>query len=206
MTMRKTLFAIVAIVAIATLLPVSAQAQRRINISCCKKNPFSFAPYAGAWKDALDISQDDDNTGYLIGFRTGYDLGRRSRLVADIAYGETHDIANTSGLLNYNVYNNEWIMTTGGVEYDIIPGPTSVTFAAQAGAGWRKVALDETVGVPQPQDQSTGFEAQLLLAPRVTVRHSFSARTALDVSVLDQIFPDDTVRHSPALTVGFIFR
>jgi hypothetical protein len=175
-------------------------------VNCCKANPFSFAPYAGAWKDALDISQDDDNTGYLIGFRTGYDLGRRSRLVADVAYGETHDISNTTGLINYNVYNNQWIMTTGGIEYDIIPGPTSVTFAAQAGAGWRKIALDETVGFPPPEDQSSGFHADVMVVPRVSVRHAFSSRTALDVSVLDQILPDETVRHSPALTVGFLFR
>ncbi len=193
----------------ALLLPGAANAQRRYN-NCCKPNPFSFAPYVGAFHDALDISQDNDNTGFLVGFRTGYDLGRRSRLVADIGYGESHDVSNSEGAISFNRYNNEWIMTTGGAEYDIIPGPTSVTFAAQAGAAWRKIALDERVGQPTVEglepDESTNFSASFIVVPRVTVRHSFSSHTALDVSVLDHIFTDDNVRHSPALTVGFVFR
>jgi hypothetical protein len=200
--MKKTILLMLA----ATLLaPTDGEAQRRST--CCKANPFTFAPYAGAWKDAADISQDDENTGYMVGFRVGYDLGRRSRLVADVAYAESKDVANSAGLLNYNVYDNNWIMTTGGAEYDIIPGPTSVTFAGQAGAGWRRVVLDETVGFPAPVDESSGYTAHLVLVPRISVRHAFSARTALDIGVLDHIFPDDGgVEHSPALTIGFFFR
>jgi hypothetical protein len=192
--------------AVVLFLPEGASAQRR-GSSCCKANPFSFAPYAGAWKDALDISEDDENTGYILGFRVGYDISHRGRLVGDIAYAESDDVANSAGALNYNVYDNSWIMTTGGAEYDIIPGPTSVTLAAQAGAGWRKVSLDETVGFPGPADDSGGYVAHLLLLPRISVRHSFSGRTAVEVSVMDHIFPDASrVEHSPALTFGFSFR
>jgi hypothetical protein len=202
MAMKKTLLLIMAV---GILAPTGAQAQRRT--SCCKANPFSFSPYAGAWKDALDISEDDENTGYMVGFRVGYDLSRRSRLVGDIAYAESKDVANSAGRLNYNEYDNLWIMTTGGAEYDIIPGPTSVTLGAQAGVGWRKISLDETVGFPAPIDQSTGYTAHLLIAPRISVRHALSGRTALEVSIADNIFPDDsTVNHSPALTFGFSFR
>jgi hypothetical protein len=196
---------IMMIVALCVVLPSAASGQQ-IRIGRYKANPFSFSPYVGAWKDAMDISQDDDNTGYLIGFRTGYDLGRRTRVVADVAYGQTKDVANTTGVTEYYVYNNNWIMTTGGVEYDIIPGPTSVTFAAQGGAGWRQVTLDETVGAPLHSPEDGGYEASVMLVPRVTVRHAFTSRTGLDVSVIDQIFPDDRVRHSPGITVGFSFR
>ncbi len=197
---KKTLLLIIA----ATLLvPLPGHAQRR----SFKPNPFSFAPYAGVWKDAMDISQDDENTGYMLGFRVGYDMARRTRLVADVAYAESKDVANSSGLLNYNVYDNNWIMTTAGAEYDIIPGPTSVTFAAHAGAGWRSSNLDETVGFPAPRDESTGYVAHLLILPRISVRHAFTPRTALDISILDHIFPDDgRVEHSPALTIRFSFR
>jgi hypothetical protein len=55
-------------------------------------------------------------------------------------------------------------------------------------------------------DESSGFASYLLLVPRISVRHSFTPRTALDISVLDQIFPEDGVQHSPALTIGFSFR
>jgi hypothetical protein len=201
---------IILLSAAALLLPGAASAQRRYTVRCCKPNPFSFAPYVGAFHDALDISRDNDNTGFLIGFRTGYDLGRRSRLVADIGYGESHDVADNGGSLSFNRYNNDWIMTTGGAEYDIIPGPTSVTFAAQAGAAWRQISLDERVGQPTVEgdipDESSGYTASFIIVPRVTVRHAFTSHTALDVCVLDHIFTDDQVRHSPALTVGFMFR
>ena len=196
--------AILLIVAGVLLAPLPGHAQRRVVM---KSNPFSFAPYAGAFKDAYDISADDENTGYIVGFRVGYDLGRRSRLVGDVAYAESDDVANSAGMINYNVYDNSWIMTTGGAEYDIIPGPTSVTLAAQAGAAWRKISLDETIGFPAPADESGGYSSHFIVVPRISVRHSFTSRTALDVSVQDFILPDDSrVEHSPALTIGFSFR
>ena len=205
--MKKALILLAAITAVTAAMPESAHAQRsRVSVSFGKSNPFSFAPYVGGFKDAMDISEDDENTGYLIGFRTGYDLGRRTRLVADVAYGQSDDVANSAGAISFNTYDNNWIMTTGGVEYDILPGPTRVTFAAQAGSGWRKVSFDEAVGAPAEPDLSGGYVANLMLVPRISVRHTFSSRTSLDVSVLDQIFPEDRVQHSPALTVGFMFR
>ena len=110
-------------------------------------------------------------------------------------------------MINYNIYDNNWIMTTGGAEYNIIPGPTSVTLAAQAGAAWRKISLDDTVGFPAPTDESGGYSSHFIIVPRISVRHSFTGRTALDVSVQDFILPDDSrVEHSPALTIGFSFR
>jgi hypothetical protein len=200
-SMKKTLLVVLAA---ALLLPATAHAQRRMQ--CCRGNPFSFAPYAGVLKDAYDISQDDDNLGYILGFRVGYELSRRSRLVGDVAYAASDNVSSLGGTGTFNVYDNNWIMTTGGAEYDIIPGGTSVTLAAEAGAGWRKISLDDSVDTPTSPDESSGYEPLLLLLPRLSVRHAFSARTALEVSVADYIFPDDDVLHSPALTVGFSFR
>ena len=193
--------------AAAILLPADISAQRRVVVFK-KSNPFAFSPYAGVWKDATDISLDDENTGWMVGFRVGYDVARRARLVADVSYAESSNVGNTpAGLADYNVYDNSWIFTTGGAEYDILPGPTSVTFAAQAGAAWRKTTLDEQIGlVPPPDESDDGYNSQFVVVPRISVRHSFSGRTGLDVSVLDHILPEDGVDHSPALTVGFWFR
>ena len=190
------------------VLPAAASAQRKMSYN--RGNSFSFSPFAGAFKDAMDISADDENTGYMLGFRVGYDLSRRGRVVGEISYAQSDDVAFTQpGTLNFNVYDNNWIMTTGGLEYDIIPGPTSITLAAQAGAGWRSVSLDETIGFPTPTDESSGYVAQFIVLPRISARHQFSPRTALEISVMDHILTEgtsDRIGHSPALVAGFSFR
>ena len=200
--MKKALFVLCAAV---ILLPSDAFAQRRVVF---KSNPFAFSPYGGIWKDATDISVDDENTGWMVGFRVGYDVTRRSRVIADLSYAESSNVGNTpAGTVDYNVYDSSWIFTTGGLEYDILPGNTSVTFGAQAGAAWRKVTLDEQIGLPAiPDESDDGYSSQLVLVPRISVRHAFTGRTGLDVSVLDHILPEDGVDHSPALTIGFWFR
>lgn len=194
--------------AAAVLLPASLSAQRRSVVVFKKSNPFAFSPYAGVWKNAMDNSIDDENTGWMLGFRVGYDVTRRARFIADVSYAESNNVGNTpAGTPSFNVYDDSWIFTTGGMEYDILPGNTSVTFAAQAGAAWRKTTLDEQIGPTPPLDESDdGFGSQFVVVPRISVRHSFSGRTGLDVSVLDHILPEDGVEHSPALTVGFWFR
>lgn len=186
-------------------IPSDAEAQRR-PVRCCASNPWSFAPYGGLFKDAYDISPDDENTGWMAGFRIGYDIGARTRLLADIAYGESDDVTSGPIVVGRNVYDNQYIFTTGGAEYDILPGNTSVSLGVLAGGAWRKVVLDEEADDTVAPEFGDGYAFYFAVVPALTVRHGFTSRTALEVGLRDYIFPDDRVNHMPAITVGFRFR
>ena len=186
------------------LLPADAEAQRRRH--CCERNPWSFAPYGGLFKDAYDISPDGDDTGWQLGFRVGYDLGARTRLQANVGYAESDDVA-SGPFADRHVYDNQYIITTAGIEYDILPGNTAVALGAEAGGTWREVAFDRTVGTPIPGDlQESGYTFNFTLVPGLSVRHTFTPRTAFEIGVRDYIYPEAEVEHSLSLTAGFRFR
>jgi hypothetical protein len=186
-------------------IPSDAEAQRRPH-RMGSSNPWSFSPYAGLFKDAFDISPDDENTGWMAGFRLGYDIGGRTRLFADIGYAESDDVTSGPLVVGRNVYDNQYIMTTGGAEYDILPGNTSVSLGTALGGMWREVALDETADDTVTPEFGDGYTFYFAVVPSLTVRHGFTGRTALEVSLRDYIIPDETVDHMPALNVGFRFR
>src|SRR5688500_18620019 len=77
----------------------------RYDDDCCYYNRFTFDPYAGGLKDAYDIGADDD-MGYLLGFRVGYQLGSRTRLLGNVGYSNTENVADPQGLSSYYVYDN----------------------------------------------------------------------------------------------------
>src|SRR5688572_11749250 len=101
--MRKLVY----VLAAATFLaPALAEAQSKSKRSssrttvrivhsrddCCWGNRFSFEPYAGAIKDAYDSSADDENTALLVGFRVGFPLSNRIRLLSNIGYSESDNV------------------------------------------------------------------------------------------------------------------
>jgi hypothetical protein len=192
-----------AVLALA-LLPADADAQRR-PARCCG-NPWSFSPYAGAFKDAFDISPDGDETGWMVGFRVGYALGSRTRITANVGYAESDDVTSGPILPDRVVYDNQYIVTTGGAEYDILPGNTSVSLGTELGGAWRTVALDDDNVNPPIGGSNDGYSFYFAVVPSLTIRHGFSSRTALELGLRDFIFPEDNVEHAPALTVGFRFR
>lgn len=148
--MRTLRYALAALLALA---PAAAEAQsakskskrapvRVVHVSrsdrdCCWGNRFSFEPYAGAMKDAYDHSPDGENTGYLVGFRVGYMLGGRSRLVGNIGYSESDDLVDSPPTpSSYFVYDNTWVMKTAGGEFDVVPGaPASPSACKEAPPG-----------------------------------------------------------------------
>ncbi|HEY0670742.1 MAG TPA: hypothetical protein VGD27_00680 [Longimicrobiales bacterium] len=217
--MRKTLFALVLLVAIAPAL-AEAQSSRgkgrrtpaRIMVQrgdCCWGNRFFFEPYAGALKDAYDSSPDEEDTGLLIGFRTGYLLSSRARLVGNIAYSKVDDVADPQGLGSFYIYDNTWIFTTAGGEFDVVPGRTSVSLGLQGGAAWRRVDLDGTVGTPlAPPENDDSFSAHEVLIPSLLLRHRLTGRATIVAGAHDNIFDflDGPAKHSLALTAGIAFR
>ena len=223
--MRKLLY-----VLIAALLcsPAVADAQSRskskstskrtparvIHVSrgdrdCCWGNRFSFEPYAGAMNDAYDASPDDENTAYLVGFRVGYLLSYRSRLMGNIGYSKSDDVANPFGSPAYFVYDNTWVFTTAGGEFDVVPGRTSVSLGLQGGAAWRRLDLDGVVGAPIDQPTpDDGFSAQEVLIPGLTFRHRLTNRMTVMAGLHDNIFDflEGPAEHSLAVTAGIAFR
>jgi hypothetical protein len=224
--MRKLMFVLVASLLVS---PTLADAQSRskskstskrpatrvVHVSrsdrdCCWGNRFSFEPYAGAMKDAYDTSPDGENTGYLVGFRVGYLLSSRTRLLGNVGYSKSDDVANPEFTPTaYHVYDNTWVFTTAGGEFDVVPGRTSVALGLQGGAAWRRTDFDGTVGSPVlSPDPDAGFSAQEVLIPGLTFRHRLTNRATVMAGVQDNIFNflEGPARHSLAVTAGVAFR
>lgn len=176
---------------------------------CCWGNRFSLEPYGGAVKDAYDISPDGSNTAYLVGLKLGYRTGGRSRLIGNFGYSSSDNVSNPSGLGSYYVYDNTWLFTTAGAEYDVIPGRTSAALGVQAGAAWRRVDLDGQVGVPVgPSEEDRGFSAQELIVPSITLRHRLTSRATIVAGLHDYISDvfEGPAQHGVAATLGVSFR
>jgi hypothetical protein len=220
--MRKPMYALAALL---VLTPVLAEAQSskgrskraptrvvhvtRSDRDCCWGNRFSLEPYAGAMKDAYDASPDDENTTFLVGFRIGYQLASRVRLLGNVAYSESDDISNPNGLPAYFVYDNTWVFTTAGGEFDIVPGRTSASLGLQGGAAWRRVDLDGSVGSPiGTPNADNGFSAQEVIIPALVLRHRLSNRLTIIAGAQDYIsdFLEGPAKHSLAATAGIAFR
>ena len=200
--------------ALVALAPADAEAQRRrpvqIHIERDRGNPFTFEPYAGFYRDAYDIGNDDDRTTYTLGMQLGHRLGSRGRLLGTIGYAKSDDVADNQGG-SYNVFDNTWILTTAGAEYAVVPGNTNISVGAQAGVGWRKNTFEGTVGdVPLPeQGQSDdGYASYDVVVPHVTVRYWVTRRAALTLRLQDYMFDvlEGPVDHSPAATLGVTIR
>ena len=176
---------------------------------CCWGNRWLLEPYAGVVKDVYDISPDGDNTSALAGLKVGYLLGARTRLLANFAYSESDNISNPGPLDNFYVYDNTWIFTTGGAEFDVVPGRTSASLGLQAGAAWRRVDLDDQVGSPLGQsEEDRGFSAHDVIIPSVSLRHRVTNRLTVAAGVQDNIFDafDGPAQHGVAATLGISFR
>src|SRR5512144_2407832 len=76
-TMRGWRGTLALLALVTALLPGNVEGQRRRD-GWHGPNPWSFSPYGGLFRDAFDASPDGKDTGWLIGFRLGYDLGSRS--------------------------------------------------------------------------------------------------------------------------------
>lgn len=218
--MRRLIYVLIATVLLA---PAVAEAQhskgkrtstrntrvvRATSRDCCWGNRFSLEPYGGAMKDAYDASPDGENTAYVVGFRVGYMLSSRTRLLGNVAYSKSDDVANSTGVPAYHVYDNTWVFTTGGAEFDVVPGRTSASLGLQGGVAWRRLDFDGSVGVPLEQPVDDNFSAYEVLIPSLTARHRLTNRATFSVGLHDNIFNflEGPAEHSLAVTAGISFR
>jgi hypothetical protein len=106
-----------------------------------------------------------------------------------------------------DIYDNVWVLTTAGAEYDVIPGRTSASLGAEAGFGWRRTDL--AASLPDGQDLSSdSFAAYEVIVPALTLRHRLGNRAAASLALQDYMFDvlEGPTQHSLALTFGLTFR
>ena len=160
-------------------------------------------PHVGLFFDSYDISADGNRLGAMGGFRVSYALASRTRLAGHFTLAQGQDVALTPPAADFYVYDNNWLMATGGAEYDLTPGRTRLSLGLQAGLAWRQVAIDRRQGTPPPElDLSDdGYSTLDVVKPGVYLRHPLGARTLLVLGVEDHIF--DLVELSPDHSFGF---
>lgn len=190
----------------ALMVPASADAQRRHNSSGWRGNPFSFTPYAGAYKDAYDLEADGSDLGWLIGFKAGYHESERTTFHLNLGYAQANDVGSRAGF-NQTVFDNQWVILTAGGDFKLVPGTTSIAVGVDAGVAWRKTSVDEP-DVVLGGSAGEGWGTYELVAPSLILRHHFSSNTSLSFTLQDYIMDllEGPAEHSPALTVGLSFR
>jgi hypothetical protein len=181
------------VVLLGLLAPGVAHAQRHYS-----GNPFSFAPYVGVYKDPYDAEADGSDLGWMLGFRAGYRESQRLNLNVNFGYAQASDVATHVALAP--VVDNQWVLLTGGLDFALVPGATSIALGVDAGVAWRRTKAEDESG--------TGWGTYELVAPALTLRHSISSRSSLFVTAQDYLFDvlEGPVEHSPALTMGLSFR
>lgn len=193
---------LVVLCALLALVQEPAQAQQR---ECCQYNDFSMEPFAGAFFD--DVDDGSRETGPLLGVRLAYEPLERVRLVADIAYSEISGAGVTSSGTSIFTYGSDWIFLLGGFEFDVVPGATAGSISLAAGAGWRQNEIERRVTGTDAEPALAGFQSFGVIAPGVSLRQTLSPRAAVRLGLQDYIVDfGENPRHSPALTLGVIFR
>jgi hypothetical protein len=188
---------------------VGLAAPGALNAQQVQAGRFSFEPYAGAFRDPYDIGNDDKDVGFFGGARASYDLGIRTRVIANLAYAETEDVAFSSNASNRRIWNNRWIHTTAGLEFDLIPGATRLAAGLQGGVAWRNNSIARELGTPLPDGYfpSNEWASYGVVVPSLSLQHQLGNRVALALRAADYLFPDEGgLVHSPAVTFGLDLR
>lgn len=192
----------VAALAVALIGPKMAAAQ---GVS---PNPFNLEPYVGSFVDTDPANAGGNIPGVLLGLRLGYELSDRARLTGNVGYSEVSDVGTPNRSTDYFVYNKDYLLTTAGAEYDVIPGRTSASLGLQLGIAWDKIETAGRVGDPPLNSEfmDDGYSPDFTVVPGVTVRHQLMRRAALTLGLQDYMLFVGPVLHSPALTLGVSFR
>lgn len=184
------------------LVPQDAEAQRR---GCCRFNPYSFSPYGGVFMDAYDQEADGSNTGWIVGFRAGYEESDRFNLHLNLGYAQTDDVASRPAGIEAVVYDNQWVIATVGGDFVLVPGTTSIALGSDFGVGWRRTKAAEVP--PGLTAEPSDWAAYEVVVPALTLRHHFNRRASIYGSASDYIFDIfDSAQHSLAFTVGLTLR
>jgi hypothetical protein len=196
------------------VLPLAVHAQRKKDTyvvfeQCCWANRWMLETYGGVVKDSYTVDGPKSNTGFLLGAHVAFRISPRTRALGNVAYSNVSIVGNSDGLPNFYTYNDVWVVTTVGGEFDVVPGRTSAAIGLQGGIGWRQLAVDDTIGVPiVPPVAEQNFTATIVLVPSLTVRYWITNRTGMSAAFTDHMFNvlEGPTLNSPSLTLAVMFR
>jgi len=196
------------------VLPVGLHAQRKRDTyivfdACCWMNRWMLEPYGGVVKDSYEIGGPKSASGILVGVHVGFRLSERTRLIGNVGYSDAGNVTSSNELAGFYTYHNVWAITTAGAEFDVVPGRASAAVGLQAGVGWRRLQVDDTVGIPLgPPDAEQNFTATVVILPSLTVRYWITSRAGMSLALADQVFDvfDGPAQNSPSLTLAVMFR
>ena len=212
----KTAFATLVVSALVAFTPLDAAAQlRRLAAhgpavehreDWTSHNEFGMEPYVGVFFDGM-VAENEREMGPLMGVRLSFEPMYRLRLVADFGYAEVNGVdAVTSGASTFTV-GNDWIFTMGGVEFDVVPGNTAGLITLSGGVAWRETEVERRIVGGDDDPDLGGFSSMTVVAPGVALVHALSPRGAVRLGVQDIIVDvDEDPTHSPAFTLGVVFR
>jgi hypothetical protein len=186
----------------ALLLPTIAATQQR------SENPWRVDVHAGVFRDAYDISADGRRTAEQAGVRVGYRLTERAWATAGVSVAWGRDVADSRAVPDHYVYDNEWVLTTVGAEYDLLPGRTALVLGIEAGAAWRQIHEVGRVGTPAgiPEYAGHGYSATAVLVPSLTLRREVTDRLALTAGAADHLVFGGPTKHSLSVRAGVTLR
>jgi hypothetical protein len=189
----------------AAALPAAVEAQ--YTLPAPRPSLIVMEPYAGVYFDnAARRSIGFDNGGALAGLRLGVAASPRTRLLADVGYSSVPRIGRVEGPPNYHVYGSRNFLASGGIEWEAVPGDISGTLGLQAGAVWRTLQREQTVGTPEHPFHEHGYSTHGVIVPSVAVRAALTSRTDLKLSLHNYVSLQEPGSQSPALSLGLSFR
>ncbi len=170
------------------------------------QNEFGMELYSGVFLDGM-VPDNERQMGPLFGVRVTFEPMHRRRFGLDIGYSEVNGVgAVTSGASTFT-YGNDWIFTLGGVEFDVVPGNTVGTISLNGGVAWRQNDVERRVIGTDEDPDLGGFTSMTTIAPGIALVQMLSPRAAVRLALQDFIVDvDEDAVHSPAFTLGVVFR
>lgn len=169
-------------------------------------NAFGMEPYVGVFLDGM-VAENEREMGPLLGVRLSYEPMYRLRFFADFGYAEVNGVgAITAGASTFTV-GNDWIFTLAGLEFDVVPGNTAGLITLAGGVAWRETEVERRILGTDADPDVGGFTSMTVAAPGVALVHALSPHGAVRLGVQDLIIDvDEEPTHSPAFTLGVVFR
>jgi len=170
----------------------------------------TIEPYAGVFWNRYDVGRDRSRLGGIAGLRAGYGGNSIVRLVGNVAYAHSGDVGGPMTGASYFVYDNDWIVATGGAETQwITAGRSSAALGIEVGAAWRRTVRDGQVGTPTDDGYGRDDWSPVdLVVPSFAARYRVGARTTMSFAfrahVSDMLEGGNKI--SPAVTLGLSFR
>lgn len=203
-----------AALALACAVPAAAQLRQESAarfaggpyVDWTSRNAFGMEPYAGVYLDGM-VPDNDREMGPLVGVRLTYEPMYRLRFLIDVGYSEVSGVGIVSSGASTFTHGSDWIFTLAGLEFDVVPGNTAGLITLAGGVAWREIEVERRITGADADPDLGGFTSMVTIAPGIALAHALSERGAVRFGIQDFIVDvDENAEHSPAFTLGVVFR